>query len=87
MGWSSGSSLFADIAEVIANNVTDEDERRAVYDAMIEAFTERDCDTLDECVGIDHILDEALADALDLDDDEEDDEEDVWPGGGREDFS
>lgn len=71
MGWASGSSLFADIAEVIADNVTDEDERRTVYDAMIASFMERDCDTLDECFDIDHVLDAALNEALDVDDEEE----------------
>lgn len=71
MGWASGSSLFADIAEVIADNVTDEDERRTVYDAMIASFMERDCDTLDECFDIDYVLDAALNEALDVDDEEE----------------
>lgn len=71
MGWSSGSSLFADIAEVIANNVTDEDERKAVYAIMIESFIERDCDTLDECLGIDHVLDEVLSEVLEIDDESE----------------
>lgn len=75
MGWASGSSLFADIAEVIADNVTDEDERRTVYDAMIVSFMERDCDTLDECFDIDSVLDAALNEALDVDDDEEEEEE------------
>jgi hypothetical protein len=74
MGWSSGSSLFADIAEVIANNVTDEDERKAVYTIMIESFIERDCDTLDECLGIDHVLDEVLSEVLEIDDESEEED-------------
>jgi len=74
MGWASGTGLFADIAEVIANSVTNDDERRTVYDAMIEAFIEYDCDTLDECLGIDHVLDAALSDILELDSDTEDDD-------------
>lgn len=74
MGWSSGSSLFADIAEVIANSIASDDERRSVYDAMIEAFVERDCDTLDECLGIDHVLDAALSEILELDIDFEEDD-------------
>ena len=71
MGWASGSSLFADIAEVIANNVTDDDERRTVYDAMIELFMDRDCDTLSECFDIDIVLDEALHEALGTDNNED----------------
>ena len=74
MGWSSGSGLFADIAEVIANSIANDDERRSVYDAMIEAFVERDCDTLDECLGIDHVLDAALSEILELDIDFKDDD-------------
>lgn len=85
MGWSSGSGLFADIAEVIADNVADEDDRRIIYEAMIEAFIDRDCDTLDECVGIDHVLDELLDETLSEEEVEDDDDE--WPDGGREDFS
>ena len=88
MGWSSGSRLFADIAEVIADNVTDEDERRTVYDAMIIAFIERDCDTLDKCFDIDHVLDAALNEALDIKDGSAvEDEDDSWPEGGTENFS
>jgi hypothetical protein len=88
MGWSSGSSLFADIAEVIANTVADDDERRTVYEAMIESFMDRDCDTLDECLGTipDPVLDAALTEALDIDDNYADDDDD-WPDGGREDFT
>ena len=85
MGWSSGSGLFADIAEVIADNVADEDDRRIIYEAMIEAFIDRDCDTLDECVGIDHVLDELLDETLS--EEEVEDDEDEWTDGGREDFS
>lgn len=88
MGWSTGSGLFAEIAAVIAETVTDEDDRKTIYESMIEAFTERDCDALDECFGIDYILDEALTEALDIDPpDSDEDEGDEWPDGGREDFS
>ena len=74
MGWNSGSSLFADIAEVIANSIANDDERRVVYEAMIEAFVERDCDTLDECLGIDHVLDEVLSEVLEIDDESEEED-------------
>lgn len=86
MGWSSGSGLFAEIAEVIADTVADEDDRRIIYEAMIEAFIDRDCDTLDECVGIDHVLDEVL-DETHSEEEVDGDDDDEWPDGGREDFS
>lgn len=84
MGWSSGSGLFEEIAEIILDVVDDEDDRREIYQRMIEAFECRDCDTLAECVGIDHVLDEVLDEAYGEPDE---DEEDDWPDGGREDFS
>lgn len=92
MSWSSGSRLFADIAAVIAHIVRDEDDRKAIYEVMVNAFSEHDCDTLHECAGIDYILDEALSEALDIEIDPEpadsdEDEGDEWPDGGREDFS
>ena len=74
MGWSSGSGLFAEIAEVIADTVADEDDRRIIYEAMIEAFMDRDCDTLEECVGIDHVLDEVLVESSSEEEDEDDEE-------------
>lgn len=87
MGWSSGSGLFADVAEIIADNVPDEDDRRVIYKAMIEAFEDRDCDTLMECTGIDETLDEVLEEIYGPEEDDDDDEDDVWPEGGTENFS
>lgn len=84
MGWSRGSELFGRIAEVIEAVVTNEVDRREIYSEMIAAFEEFDCDTLDECIDIDHVLDDLLKELSD-DDDDEDPEE--WPDGGREDFS
>lgn len=71
MGWSSGSRLFADVAEIIRDVVDNEDDRASIYREMIMAFEARDCDTLDECTGIDHVLDEVLD--RHFDDDEDDD--------------
>lgn len=66
MSWSSGSGLFADIAEVIANNIANTAERKVVYEEMIKTFIEYDCDTLEECLGIDCVLDDVLSDILEL---------------------
>lgn len=63
MGWSRGADLFSEIAEMIFDKVGDEDDRKAIYDEMIELFEDFDCDNLHECAGIDFILDEALVDA------------------------
>jgi hypothetical protein len=83
MSWSSGSSLFSDVAEIIAENVVDDNVRKLIYMGLIEAFQNYDCDTLDECTDIDPVLDTLLEALVDEDEDDEDNE---WPDGGREMF-
>jgi hypothetical protein len=83
MGWSSGSSLFSDVAEIIAENVVDDNVRKLIYMGLIEAFQNYDCDTLDECMDIDPVLDTLLEALIESDEEDEDDE---WPDGGRENF-
>jgi hypothetical protein len=61
MGWSRGADLFSEIAQIILDHVRDEDDREAMYIELIELFQHYDCDNLDECVGVDFILDEVLA--------------------------
>lgn len=87
MGWSRGSDLFASIAEIIEAVVANEADRREIYEEIIAAFEDHDCDTLMECTGIDSVLDDLLEEIYDSDDDESDEEDDEWPDGGREDFS
>ncbi len=64
MGWASGSGLLADVAMAIEDALLDTDlstkAKIELYSQIIEAFEDRDCDTLDECVGISDELDEAL---------------------------
>jgi hypothetical protein len=60
MGWSTGSSVLSEIAQTILNYVGNEDDRKMIYEDLVEIFQEYDCDTLDECAGIDFILDEVL---------------------------
>lgn len=59
MGWASGSSLFADVITAIKDHIPSK-EKEGVYTALIDAFEDEDCDTLDECVGIDPKLDKIL---------------------------
>jgi len=84
MGWSSGSSLFSDVAEIIADNVDDDARKLIMYKRLIESFQNHDCDTLDECTDIDPVLDTLLEEIFESE--EEDDEENDWPDGGREMF-
>lgn len=83
MGWTSGSSLFSEIAETIERYVSDSQVKYNLYYELIESFLEADCDTLNECVGISKELDKALVD-FEIVFETEDDEE--WPDGGVEDF-
>ena len=77
MGWSSGVPLFISLAETISTNVLDEDERKAVFEDMVNAFDAYDCDELSTLIGeVDHILDEVLREFYELEDEEDTDEED-----------
>lgn len=60
MSWASGSNLFSELAVILSSHVKDKAMRRKLYKAMIKAFEDFDCDTLDEANGIDSVLDELL---------------------------
>jgi hypothetical protein len=60
MGWCSGGRLFDDVIDTLKKNVSDEDERKAVYLDLIVAFENFDCDVLQECMGVDDMFDEAI---------------------------
>lgn len=73
MGWSTGASIFAEIAETISRYVGDEDDRKTIYKELVELFQDYDCDNLDECADIDFVLDEVLIEEGIIADLEEDD--------------
>lgn len=76
MGWSSGTSLFEDLINTLMKNVHDDEDRKAIYLDMIEAFEAHDWDNLDECVGIDNVYDEIYEERFPTEEvvDDEDDE-------------
>jgi hypothetical protein len=86
MSWSSGSRLFAGIAEIIADTISDENERKLLYKGMIAEFESFDCDNLFECRDIDPVLDSVLDEIYEPVVVDDFDEEEEWPDGGREDF-
>jgi hypothetical protein len=57
MGWASGSRLASKLIEAAKDTISDEEERVNFYDAMVDAFEDADCDTLDECLGDDPVFD------------------------------
>jgi hypothetical protein len=76
MGWSSGSGLFGELIDSLMKHVSDDDDRKAIYLDMIEAFEAHDWDTLDECVGVDDVYDEIYEERYPSDDDEDYSEDD-----------
>ena len=60
MAWSTGASIFAEIAETILRYVPDEDDRKMIHKELVELFQDYDCDNLEECADIDFMLDEVL---------------------------
>jgi hypothetical protein len=72
MGWSTGASIFAEIAETITRYVGDEDDRKMIYKELVELFQDYDCGNLDECTDIDFVLDEVLIEEGIIEDLEED---------------
>lgn len=57
MGWGSGSRLATRLIEAAKDTISNEEERVNFYDAMIDAFEDADCDTLDECLEVDPVFD------------------------------
>jgi hypothetical protein len=61
MGWASGSSLMCEVIEAAKRELDCGGKSKiAFYRAVIRAFEAEDCDTLDECIGVDRLFDKAL---------------------------
>jgi hypothetical protein len=65
MGWSSGSRVADDLIKALLETVEDDYVREEFYKKMIEIFEDHDCDTLDECVGVDAAFDSAFEEFTD----------------------
>jgi len=60
MGWSGGSEIMEKVIGQLQQHMPDEQARREVYGALIEAFEGMDWDTQDECMGVDPVFDATL---------------------------
>jgi hypothetical protein len=79
MGWSSGSRIMTEIIEAAKDTISDDAERLDLYKIMIDIFEDHDCDTLNECLEIDDVFDEAYEDMHPEEDEIFDDEDrDDW---------
>lgn len=76
MSWSRGSGLFAEIIDALNDADVDDSQREKIYQHLIEAFEDLDCDTLDECVGEDPVFDKVFKEYSEPEEDE--DSEDEW---------
>lgn len=61
MGWASGSGLMNHIIDGFRSAGVSANQRRRAYEVMIPIFENvGDCDTLEECRGLDPAFDAAL---------------------------
>lgn len=51
MGWASGSSILADVWRTVRPHVPEKD-RVEILAELMEVFASRDCDTLNELIGL-----------------------------------
>ncbi len=61
MGWSSGSSILADVIEAIEEHASADCDKVGMFERIIEAFEDADCDTTGECLAQSPAFDEAYA--------------------------
>lgn len=72
MGWASGSRLMNKIIGALKKAEVTEETRAEVYKAIIPAFENEDCDTLDECSDSDRVFKKVLRELnLEMYEDEE----------------
>lgn len=62
MGWSSGSSLFEEVAGVIRAHVTDYADRVDMYKQLIPIFEDNDAELYEVYGSVDEAFDEAWSD-------------------------
>jgi hypothetical protein len=61
MGWSGGYRLMGQVIEAVKGHVP-EASKPDVYRSLIAAFEDHDCDTLDDCRGVDPVYDNLMDD-------------------------
>jgi hypothetical protein len=60
MGWATGSALMSEIITSLKDKIPDDLVRQEIYETLIPAFEGYDCDTLDECKGLDPSFEKLL---------------------------
>lgn len=57
MGWSGGSEIGERLICSLVKHIPDKTIRTKVYKDLIDILTDHDCDTLNECLGLDPTFD------------------------------
>lgn len=60
MGFSRGSGLFEELINILVEVEVDSDQRKQIYEYMIDVFEDYDCDTLYELMGKDKVFDSIM---------------------------
>lgn len=60
MGWASGSELASALVYAIQEQKLTKKVKEALYYKLIIEFEHHDCDTMDECLGIDPVYDKVF---------------------------
>ena len=72
MGWSNGSEIVERVARVVGAVIETPEAKSEIYAELVQSVLDCDCDTLDECRGIDPELDVVIDEYWGSDDEEED---------------
>jgi hypothetical protein len=60
MGWSEGSEVVDRVARAVCGVIETPGARSEIFAELVQAVLDCDCDTLDECRGIDPELDNVI---------------------------
>lgn len=60
MSFSRGSGLFEELINILNEVEVDSDQRKQIYEYMIDVFEDYDCDTLYELMGKDKVFDSIM---------------------------
>lgn len=75
MSWTTGSAIASELINTAMVTFPAPKARTEYYKSLIEIFTDFDCDTLDECLGVDEAFDEAYEEVYGPSDEDEYDDE------------
>ena len=70
MGWSEGSLIVSNVARDVIDQGLLPEQKRAILNSLVKYVLENDCDTIDECRGMDPVLDHIIDEQWGKEDDD-----------------